>query len=69
MSAGAQPFFPAADTGSMGKPKPDNRTTFSITLSGADLVRWHALAKRQGITLEQLVKESVEMAIARQASR
>lgn len=58
----------------MPQPRPrrrrrDNTTKFTITLDGADLIRWHALAKKQGIDFETLVKESVEMAIARGSSR
>ena len=43
--------------------------TFKITIDGVDLIKWHSLAKQQGISLEQLVRESVELAIARGSSR
>lgn len=52
----------------MPRPK-RTRTRFTIELTDADLVRWHALAQKQGITFEQLVRESVELAIARGSSR
>ena len=47
----------------------DDHVTFTVTLDGVDLIRWHALAQQQGISLEQLVRESVELAIARGSSR
>lgn len=45
------------------------RKRFQITLTGLDLLRWHQLAARQGVTLEQLVKEAVELAWVRGATR
>jgi hypothetical protein len=41
----------------------------SIKISQTERKTWDALAEKQGITLGQLVRESVEMAVARGASR
>lgn len=43
--------------------------TFTIALTGVELVRWHELARKQGLSLERLVKESVELAWARGSTR
>lgn len=42
---------------------------FNIRLTGDELERWTEAAARQGISLSELVRESVELAIARGASR
>lgn len=42
---------------------------FEVRLTGAELKEWQALADKQGITLAQLVREAVDMAIARGSSR
>jgi predicted HicB family RNase H-like nuclease len=42
---------------------------FELRLTGDELRRWSALAERQGISLAELVRESVEAAIARGSSR
>lgn len=42
---------------------------FELRLTGDELKRWTALAEKQGISLSELVRESVEMAIARGSSR
>lgn len=54
----------------MAKRKSDrDAVTFSITLTGLELIRWHELARRRGISLEQLVRESVELAWVRGSTR
>lgn len=40
-----------------------------VRLTAAERDRWQRLADRQGIPLSELVRESVEMAVARGASR
>jgi hypothetical protein len=40
-----------------------------IKLTGDDYERWREAADRQALTLEQLVRESVELAIARGSTR
>ena len=40
-----------------------------IKLSGDDYDRWAAFAKQQRLTLEQLVAQGVELAIARGSTR
>jgi len=54
-------------------PKPRAGTTASrvVKLRATDdeIVRWQKLADKQGLTLSQLVRESLEMAVARGASR
>ena len=42
---------------------------FTITLTGDDLARWLALAKELDLTLEQLVKEAVDLVYARRSTR
>lgn len=42
---------------------------FEIRLTGDELTRWTKAAEKQGITLAQLVRESVELAIARGSTR
>lgn len=42
---------------------------FEIRLTGAELETWTAAAEKQGLTLAQLVRESVELAIARGSTR
>lgn len=49
-------------------PRP-RRVRFSILLTDPDLARWEALAKQLRLNLEQLVRESVELAYARGATR
>jgi hypothetical protein len=34
--------------------------TFSITLTGSELTRWHSEADRRGISVEELVRRAVE---------
>ncbi len=54
----------------MPKSKTDrDAVTFTITINGAELIRWHNLAQKQGVSLEQLVKESVELAWVRGSTR
>jgi hypothetical protein len=55
------------DTRSM--PKKPRQIRFQITLTGEDVDRWTRLAESQSITLEKLVRESVELAIMRGSSR
>lgn len=71
-----QPATIEADTLGMSRRRTQPRSrlaastvTFNVTIDGVDLIAWHRLAKAQGITLEQLVRESVELAIARGSSR
>lgn len=40
-----------------------------ITLTDPDRARWEASARLQGIALDQLVREAVELAIARGSTR
>jgi hypothetical protein len=40
-----------------------------IMLTGDDFERWRDAADRQSLTLEQLVRESVELAMARGSTR
>jgi hypothetical protein len=40
-----------------------------IKLTGEDYERWREAADRQALTLEHLVRESVELAIARGSTR
>jgi predicted HicB family RNase H-like nuclease len=42
---------------------------FEIRLTGKERDRWQAAADRQGLTLAELVRESVETCIARGSSR
>ncbi len=58
------------------KPRPVGRPRLGKTtgrvelkLSDADRKRWLAAADRQGLTLSELVRESVETCIARGSSR
>jgi hypothetical protein len=60
-----QPLSVSADTPRM----PKRLTKITITLSHADLVLWHSLARKLGVTFEQLAKESVELAYARGSTR
>jgi hypothetical protein len=46
-----------------------DKITFTVTIDGLELVRWHELAQQLGLTLEQLVRESVELAWARGSTR
>lgn len=49
----------------IGRP-PLGRTTVRVNLklSGVDHTRWLALAKRQGITLSEAIREAMRMAVA-----
>lgn len=42
---------------------------FEIRLTGDDLRKWTAFADKQGITLAELVREGVELAMARGSTR
>ncbi len=42
---------------------------FEIRLTGDDVTRWTAAATKQGVTLAELVRESVETCIARGSTR
>lgn len=48
------------------RPKP---ITFQITLSGPEATSWPAFAESRGLTLEQLVREAVELVMLRGATR
>lgn len=44
-------------------------TVIKINLSHAELIKWHALAKKQAMTFEQLAKEAVDLAWLRGSTR
>ncbi len=62
----------------MTKPRPAGRPPraksaalirFEIRLTSKERDRWQAAANKQGLTLAELVRESVETCIARRATR
>lgn len=54
-----------------GRPRAHNprSVTFKVRLTGEEVSRWQVAADRQGITLADLVRESVETCIARGSTR
>lgn len=49
--------------------RPAKPITFQITLCGPEAASWPAFAESRGLTLEQLVREAVELAMFRGATR
>lgn len=49
--------------------RPSTKIRISIDLTGLDLERCRELAERQSMTLTQVVRESIELAIARGSTR
>ena len=56
----------------LGRPPRAKRAAsarFELRLTGDEVKRWNALADKQGISLSELVREAVELAVARGSTR